>query len=55
MAGSDITDYIAKELKNRKEPLPSGNLSEIARKIKEDHCYVAKDFIKEYNKFDEKE
>jgi hypothetical protein len=31
-----------------------GNLNEIATKIKEDHCYVAKDLLKEYEKYDEK-
>lgn len=54
LAGSDITKFIGQELKNRKEKLPQGNLNEIATKIKEDHCYVAKDLLKEYEKYDEK-
>lgn len=54
LAGSDITKFIQQELKNRKEPLPAGQLHEIATKIKEQHCYVAKDLLKEYEKYDEK-
>jgi len=54
LAGSDMTKFIADEIKNRREDLPQGSLSEIAQKIKEDHCYVAKDLMSEFQKFDEK-
>ncbi len=41
-------------LKERKEPIPSGDIMEAARIIKEKYCYVCKDLVEEYKKFDKK-
>jgi len=55
LAGSDMTEFIANLLKDRKEDLPQGGLKEIAQKIKEEHCYVSKDLLAEYEKYDKKD
>lgn len=58
LAGSDMTEYIMKEIIARNEHATlgaKGGLPELARVIKEKECYVAKDLLKEFEKFDEKQ
>jgi len=38
IAGSNITEFLLKTLKERGEDLPKNNKLDICRKIKEDHC-----------------
>lgn len=39
---------------DRKEKIPGDDAMEIARTVKEKYCYVSKDVVAEYKKFDEK-
>jgi actin-related protein 3 len=52
LAGRDITNFIQKQLRDRGEPVPPEDSLEVAKKIKEQHCYVAQDMVKEYQKYD---
>jgi actin-related protein 3 len=52
LAGRSITDFIQRTLRERGEPIPPEDSLEVAKKIKEDHCYVSQDIVKEYEKFD---
>ncbi len=52
MAGRTITDFIADQLRARNEPVPPEHILDVARRIKEMHCYVCSDLVKEYNKYD---
>lgn len=51
IAGKDITKYIAKSLKDRKEPIITEDLMDTARVLKEKHSYVCKDMEEELKKF----
>lgn len=48
LAGRTITKFVMDFLKERKEPIPGGDIMEAARIIKEKYCYVCKDVVKEY-------
>eukprot|EP00753_Platysulcus_tardus_P020592 PLAT8259.1.p1 GENE.PLAT8259.1~~PLAT8259.1.p1 ORF type:complete len:418 (-),score=209.70 PLAT8259.1:139-1392(-) len=52
LAGRDITAFIQKLLRERGEPIPPEDSLEVSKKIKESHCYVCPDIVKEYNKYD---
>ncbi|CAG9328305.1 unnamed protein product [Blepharisma stoltei] len=54
IAGKDITKYIAKALKDRREPIATEDLMDAARVIKEKNCYVCKDMDKELLRFNDK-
>lgn len=54
LAGRDITKFVRQQLVDRKEPIPSEDVMDVARTIKEKHCYVCKDLVSEFKKFDEK-
>jgi len=41
-------------LKDRSESIPSEDVLEVARAVKEKYGYVCKDLVKEYKKYDEK-
>lgn len=55
LAGRDITKYILQMQRDRKEPIPSEDATEVARVTKEKYGYVCKDVAAEYAKFDKKE
>jgi actin-related protein 3 len=55
LAGSDITKFIMQMLRDRNEDIPPEDVKLVARKVKEQFCYVAPDIVKEYNKYDEDE
>lgn len=52
LAGRTITDFIAEQLRNRGEPVPPDQILDVSRRIKEMHCYVCPDLVKEYGKYD---
>jgi len=52
LAGRDVTNFIINQLRDRGEPLLPDLALEIAKKIKEKHCYVCPDVVKEYQKYD---
>jgi len=52
LAGSDITTFIMQFLRDRNEDIPPEDVKLVAKKIKEQYCYVAPDLVKEYGKFD---
>ncbi len=54
IAGRDITKFVMDTLKTRKEKIPTTELREVSRLIKENNCYCAADIMKEHKKFDEK-
>lgn len=39
-------------LKDRNEPMPSDEIMNISNKIKEKYCYVSKNIIEEFEKYD---
>jgi actin-related protein 3 len=53
LAGRTVTDFIIDMLRNRGENLLPEEALNIAKKIKESHCYVCPDLVKEYIKYDE--
>jgi len=52
LAGRDVTNFIINMLRDRAEPLPPDDAIAVAKKIKEQYCYVCPDIVKEYQKFD---
>jgi actin-related protein 3 len=48
-AGKDVNQFILNLIKERGEPLPYDSL-EVARIVKEKHCYTCNDMAKEFNK-----
>jgi actin-related protein 3 len=52
LAGRDVTNFIIQMLRDRGEPLPGNQALDIARKIKEQWCYVSPDIVNEYKKYD---
>jgi actin-related protein 3 len=53
LAGRDITAFVQKSLRDRGEPIPPEDSLEVAKRIKEEHCYVGQDMVKEFGKYDE--
>jgi len=54
LAGRDITGFVQQLMRDRKEPIPAGESLEVAKRVKEMHCYTCPDLVKEYAKYDEK-
>mmetsp|Transcript_110069 Transcript_110069/g.320479 ORF Transcript_110069/g.320479 Transcript_110069/m.320479 type:complete len:439 (-) Transcript_110069:336-1652(-) len=52
LAGRDITNFVQQLQRDRKEPIPSQESLEVAKRTKEMHCYVCPDLVKEYGKYD---
>jgi len=52
LAGSDVTAFMIQNLRDRGESIPASEMLDTARKIKEMHCYVCPDLVKEYKKYD---
>lgn len=52
LAGRDITAFIQKQLRDRGEAVLPEDSLELAKQIKEQHCYVGQDLLKEYKKWD---
>jgi actin-related protein 3 len=54
LAGRDITAFVQQLMRDRKEPIPAGESLEVAKRVKEMHCYTCPDLVKEFTKYDEK-
>ena len=54
LAGRDITGFVQQLMRDRKEPIPAGESLEVAKRVKEMHCYTCPDLVKEFAKYDEK-
>lgn len=52
LAGRDITRFIQKLMRDRKEPVPPEDSLLVAKAIKERYCYSCRDIVKEFGKFD---
>lgn len=52
VAGRDVTEFIKQMIRDRREPVPPEDLTEAATRIKEDHCYICKDIVKEFQSYD---
>ncbi|KAG9150606.1 hypothetical protein Leryth_008080 [Lithospermum erythrorhizon] len=52
IAGSDITLFIQQLMRERGENVPAEDSFEVARNVKEMHCYTCSDIVKEFNKHD---
>ena len=46
-----MTEFVMSMLRDRKEPVPPEDIREVAKRIKEMHCYVCPDIVKEYKRF----
>jgi actin-related protein 3 len=53
LAGRDVTNFVLQQLRDRNENFPADDALSIAKKIKEQYCYVCPDLVKEYQKYDE--
>lgn len=52
LAGRDITAFVQQSLRERGEPVPPQDSLDVARRIKEGHCYVGQDIVREFQRFD---
>lgn len=52
LAGRDITSFVQRIMRDRGEPVPPEESLQVAKRIKEEYCYVGADILKEYNKYD---
>lgn len=52
LAGRDITNFVLEQLRDRGENLPPEEALRLAQRVKEQHCYIAKDIADEFNKYD---
>lgn len=52
LAGRDVTNFVVQQLRDRGENLPAEVGLDVAKKIKEQFCYVCPDIVKEYQKYD---
>jgi actin-related protein 3 len=52
LAGRDITAFIQQLMRDRESTIPSEDSLEVAKKVKEQHCYVCPSIVKEFEKYD---
>jgi len=52
LAGRDVTNFVVQWLRDRGENVPPEMALDIAKKIKEQYCYICPDIVKEYQKYD---
>ena len=52
IAGRDLTAFVQQLMRERGEPVPPESALEVARRVKEQHCYVCSDVAKEFAKHD---
>lgn len=53
LGGRHVTQFVSDMLTDRGEPVPPEQRLEIARQIKEQHSYLCRDVVEEYQKFDQ--
>lgn len=52
LAGRTVTQFIQQLMRERKEPVPSEDSLEVAKRVKEMYSYVCPDISKEFAKYD---
>jgi actin-related protein 3 len=52
IAGSDLSAFVQQLMRERGEPVPPESALEVARRVKESHCYTCSDVAKEFVKHD---
>jgi len=52
LGGKHVTEFVSDMLRDRGEPVPPEQRLEAARQIKEQHSYLSRDVVEEYQKFD---
>lgn len=52
LGGHDISEFILRRLRERNEPVPSEDILEAVRYIKENLCYCCGNLMKEFTTFD---
>ncbi|PNW72245.1 hypothetical protein CHLRE_16g676050v5 [Chlamydomonas reinhardtii] len=52
VAGRAVTGFVQQMLRDRGEPVPPEMSLEVCRRIKEGHCYVAPDMLREFGRYD---
>jgi len=52
LAGRDITAFVQQLMRERKEPVPSEDSLEVAKRVKETYSYVCPDLVREFTKYD---
>ncbi|GIL79807.1 hypothetical protein Vretimale_12425 [Volvox reticuliferus] len=52
LAGRAVTGFVQQMLRERGEPVPPEFSMEVCRRIKEGHCYVAPDMLREFGRYD---
>jgi actin-related protein 3 len=52
LAGRDITNFVLEQLRDRGEKIPPEEALVIAQRVKEQHCYIARDIADEFYKYD---
>eukprot|EP00300_Choanocystis_sp_HF-7_P034032 c46527_g1_i1.p1 GENE.c46527_g1_i1~~c46527_g1_i1.p1 ORF type:complete len:432 (+),score=90.64 c46527_g1_i1:37-1332(+) len=52
LAGRDMTSFIQTLLREREPQIPASDSFDVAKRIKEQHCYVCPDIAKEFYKYD---
>jgi len=53
LAGRDITNFIQLLMREREQNIPPDDAMDVAKRVKEQYCYVCPDMAKEFRKYDE--
>jgi len=53
LGGRHVTEFVSDMLRDRSEPVPPEQRLEAARQIKEQHAYLSRDVVEEYQKYDQ--
>merc|ERR1740117_2227262 len=53
LGGKHVTEFVSDMLRDRSEPVPPEQRLEAARQIKEQHSYLSRDVVEEYQKYDQ--
>ncbi|GFR48843.1 hypothetical protein Agub_g10796, partial [Astrephomene gubernaculifera] len=52
LAGRAVTGFVQQMTRERGEPVPPDHSLEVCRRLKEGHCYVAPDMLREFGRYD---
>ena len=53
LGGHDISEFILRRLRERNEPVPSEDILDAVKQVKESLCYCCGNLVKEFSAFDE--
>jgi actin-related protein 3 len=53
LAGRDVTNFVRDKIRERESGIPTEDMLQIAQRVKEQHCYIAKDIAAEFSKYDD--